>query len=826
MANKYDLELALDSYRAQNGKESEVGLMDSWDGIQYGSQRFSNREQAMWWLKQQKPNHDAIQKMIAEERKNYPNSGLGPLMETYEKYYKQVQIVQFQTEKELGKQKPVPKVAEEKIIPKVEGEPDDLPNKPPVFIQDIPAQTIPGPTRRVDGFPESPRYPIAPTPVLPVKPPETIEPKEELSTSDALKQLNSVMDIFRSTIKDVSKKSGTFFDTPEEIEKYKASINDALKKVLPILKTLESRKLSKTDKAAYDKTVLEIAKYFDNTLDGVKNRHYRNYDLAFDLALSLIKDDLKKQNITIPPRPSQKDILGSLKSLDPKLQKKIEVDMRAGYDLGQILSNPQVRSQWESVYEKVYGKYEDEMQTLLKSLKDKRPTMASTEWQKALDTMISIMGTKDAWDIKSRNRDLAGQTVGMVASTVGGVWAFLVTIPTGGTSAILGSVLLSGAVTTAGMILTKWRAGNDLETWTELGINTATFWLGWAIAKWANFIAKSGITLARTAGISLDATGGLALGISADHVRAWEADTSITLSDSFKNNWYWALLPIALGAKWSLRNKADAVKDKMDHAAQQAHNGDTAWAKATVAHAEKSAAELAPEIKAQQSQSHKWARVEADAYASTGKTKSQADFVVDSKGNTILNKANEAKTGTEKKATPENVNDVTANSKKSTVSEGIASKHIDPTIAKNAIHKAEKATIDDVVGVSEKQNFIAKYGAEKWAALSQSFKDAPKWVWNGAKSIFGVVTGIGRSTVSWKWATIWMSITEVIEAYFNLNGTERDWNPMNEDGIKNIWGMLWQILAYRYMGIVRWFIVTEWYRVIPTVYTQVRDANK
>ncbi len=152
--------------------------------------------------------------------------------------------------------------------------------------------------------------------------------------------------------------------------------------------------------------------------------------------------------------------------------------------------------------------------------------------------------------------------------------------------------------------------------------------------------------------------------------------------------------------------------------------------------------------------------------------------------------------------------------------------HIEATTAKNAIHKAENATIDHMVTPVEKKNFIAKYGAEKWEALSKSFKDAPKWIWNGAKSIFGVVTGIGRSTVSWKWATIGTAITEVIEASFNLNGTERDWNPMSEDGIKNIWGMLWQILAYRYMGFTRWFIVTEWYRVIPAVYTQVREANK
>jgi len=47
MANKYDLELAIDTYRAKNGKESEVGLADYGDGIQYGSQKFSTREQAI-----------------------------------------------------------------------------------------------------------------------------------------------------------------------------------------------------------------------------------------------------------------------------------------------------------------------------------------------------------------------------------------------------------------------------------------------------------------------------------------------------------------------------------------------------------------------------------------------------------------------------------------------------------------------------------------------------------------------------------------------------------------------------------------------------------
>lgn len=156
-------------------------------------------------------------------------------------------------------------------------------------------------------------------------------------------------------------------------------MNLALGKLLPILQTVESQKLSKEEKLVYDSAILEIARYFDNTLDGVKNRHYRNYDLAFDLALSLIQGDLKKQNINIPPRPSENDVLASLKDINPKLLKKIQKDLRAGYQLGQILSNPQVRSEWDDVYQKIYGKYEESMQNLLTKLKKDRPTLDSAE---------------------------------------------------------------------------------------------------------------------------------------------------------------------------------------------------------------------------------------------------------------------------------------------------------------------------------------------------------------------------------------------------------------------------------------------------------------
>ena len=48
MVNKFDLEVAIDSYRAQNSKEQEIGLYEESNSrFQYGSRNFSSREQAI-----------------------------------------------------------------------------------------------------------------------------------------------------------------------------------------------------------------------------------------------------------------------------------------------------------------------------------------------------------------------------------------------------------------------------------------------------------------------------------------------------------------------------------------------------------------------------------------------------------------------------------------------------------------------------------------------------------------------------------------------------------------------------------------------------------
>lgn len=430
--------------------------------------------------------------------------------------------------------------------------------------------------------------------VPPVATPESVP--ETLSWS--MKALKESMDNFRKVYKAVSDKTGTIYDTPEEIKNRAAAISEALIPFTKALARVEAYKLTKEEKQIYDSAVLEVAKYFNNDIPNVRNRHYRNYDLAFDMALSLIKDDLKKQNIKFPERPGKDEILKSLKDIDPKLQKKIQTDIKAGYDLGQILSNPQVRSQWESVYEKIYKKYEDEMESLLTNLKKNRPTTASGEGQVALDLMISIMGTKDFWDWKARNKALWIQTAGMVGSTVAGVWAMVLAAPTLGSSAIVGWALLSGVVTTIGMVVTKGRWWFDSETALEFGLNTASLGAWWFLAKGTNAIRSIGTNLARAWWISIDAVGWVALGMGVEHARAYEAETSITLPESFKNNWYWAIVPIALGMKGALRARAEAVQKDMNSARDLALSWDKKWAEALIKGTEPKMEEVAKDVKA------------------------------------------------------------------------------------------------------------------------------------------------------------------------------------------------------------------------------------
>lgn len=192
-----------------------------------------------------------------------------------------------------------------------------------------------------------------------------------------LKKLREKAEAFRGVYKAVSEKSGVIFDTPAEIEQYKKAINEALLPLQQVLTEFEGRKLSKEARELYDWAVLDVARYFSDGYSNIKNRHYRNYDLSVDLALSVIKEDLARLKITPPRKPDTEEVLRALATHNPKLQKKIQDDLRAGFQLGQILANPRVRSEFDAVYNTVYADYERGLQAVITKLRDNNTTFAN-----------------------------------------------------------------------------------------------------------------------------------------------------------------------------------------------------------------------------------------------------------------------------------------------------------------------------------------------------------------------------------------------------------------------------------------------------------------
>jgi hypothetical protein len=584
MANKYDLELALDSYRAQNGRESEVGLMDSWDGIQYGSQRFSSREQAMWWLKQQKPNHDAIQKMIAEERKNYPNSGLGPLMDTYEKYYKQVQAVQSQTEKKLGEEKVVPK-AEESVqtIPGETRRVDGLPE--PTRYPPTP-QTIPGPTRRIDGLPEPTRYPIAPAPVLPVKPQTIVGPP---ATTEPVRNISKEFTTAYNDLMVVAKWADKWFWEQDDktVTTNKQKMGNAYANFQKALSALSMGTLSSADRADAEKKIRDVALYFSNSLSGVSNSHFRNYQLSAGLLISLLDKDSKGKDISgWPKMPTETEILAKFKWTESG--KMILAHMESGAKFEDIIANPKIKGAWETVTKEVYGKYTAELEAFVKKLDTNQSSanlILTIPQQESLKALKALIGAGTGWDyFSAQTKDgIIGMGKAVPAILVGGA------IAATGIGAWPGAFLIAtgaGAlVTTWGMMIAQNRLYTDpTEIAKEAGLNTITFWAGGVIFRLGGKYLSASKGLHYTNMWLLQPLGNVAVGASTDVIRGQLEKTDVRFTDAFWHNAPWALLPLVLASKgWKWTPKQVEWAKKTEQALHDIQRKAALWGDTTVA---------------------------------------------------------------------------------------------------------------------------------------------------------------------------------------------------------------------------------------------------
>ena len=72
--------------------------------------------------------------------------------------------------------------------------------------------------------------------------------------------------------------------------------------------------LSPTDRADAEKKIRDVALYFSNSLSGVSNSHFRNYQLSAGLLISLLdKDSGGKEISGWPKAPKEAEILAKLK---------------------------------------------------------------------------------------------------------------------------------------------------------------------------------------------------------------------------------------------------------------------------------------------------------------------------------------------------------------------------------------------------------------------------------------------------------------------------------------------------------------------------------
>jgi hypothetical protein len=80
------------------------------------------------------------------------------------------------------------------------------------------------------------------------------------------------------------------------------------------LSSLNIGTLSPTDRADAEKKIRDVALYFSNSLSGVSNSHFRNYQLSAGLLISLLEKDSKGKEISGWPKvPTETEILIKLK---------------------------------------------------------------------------------------------------------------------------------------------------------------------------------------------------------------------------------------------------------------------------------------------------------------------------------------------------------------------------------------------------------------------------------------------------------------------------------------------------------------------------------
>ncbi len=336
-------------------------------------------------------------------------------------------------------------------------------------------------------------------PVVPQKPGKSIdpipnpgkymEPSEiaQLSHQARFERFSNRMAEFRKLMK----QGDIFMLEKGEISRLQNTIGPLKVEMRFLAEALDFTKLTPEHNEYFRRYSTELAQYFSGKSE--TNDHFRDYTAAIFYAQKSLSEALVRNNITLPQPPTPAAAHQLIFAQNPKLAEKIKIMIGRKIEIGEILSNPKISREFNETWEKIYGKYEKDLQTQLSELKTKETkdgvmmNFKDTYERKAFETLIDTAGAKNRAEWIS-----IGKNIAVIGAAIGATFA------TGGLAlpGILAGAAAGGATMAAGTALSKGQYDTNVSWKNDHVIDFASGALPGAVGGVSAKIASGAITRA------------------------------------------------------------------------------------------------------------------------------------------------------------------------------------------------------------------------------------------------------------------------------------------------------------------------------------------
>lgn len=373
-----------------------------------------------------------------------------------------------------------------------------------------------------------------------------------------IKAINQYFNIFKEEIQKIQNSDSiiTWWKWKEQKEDEAKSLLEKYTALYTAIKFLEEKsweensweELDDDQKKQINEIKLYLAKYYWDELEWekwekIENKFNKNYFKSIWLALQILPNEGK------PNFPEQVDFYERIK-WQTWLFSYIEGQLINWKNIEDVLEDKHISDTINILKWKQIKGYEKKLEVYLVWLK---PEQLTPEQKEALKLLKDIQWI---WrlDFKESTLDVYGSIWWTVAS----VWVWIATyglttlvIPWAWIATRSLSAFVWWVFTTLWVMWTNWdNYFVDWDNWLkELWINIATFWVWWALYKWARAIQWWNKLLSARGGLSLLTERGWEISIWAmwDWIRKdFELDY---LDDAFYSNLIWWLTPILFRGK-------------------------------------------------------------------------------------------------------------------------------------------------------------------------------------------------------------------------------------------------------------------------------------